>query len=258
MWRSQGAGVIHISLNNNNNNNNELYLHDHTSTCSFAKAIFKNQNYITEQLRYFDNNLSRTSKQAKIYFMDREMCIPRFFLPLLKEVSSYHLTEIVTQLGLRQESYNMKRWNIVTLAGGRGEYTYHSTTTTTTSFICMTIQAHAVLQKLFLRIKITSQGNYVTLIITWHEHQNKLKYILCTEIMCIPCFFFSCYKKYCRFFLYLTQLETQLRLYWRDTHITRNICTGIHISLVTVTPDRRIPIHHLNVDVLFVHHSEIR
>ena len=31
------------------------------------------------------------------------------------------------------------------------------------------------LQKLFLRIKITSQGNYVTLIILCHEHQNKQK-----------------------------------------------------------------------------------
>ena len=49
---------------------------------------------------------------------------------------------------------------------------------TTTSFICMTIQAHTVLQKLFLGIKITTQGNYVTLIIICHEHQNKLKYIL--------------------------------------------------------------------------------
>ena len=49
---------------------------------------------------------------------------------------------------------------------------------TTTSFICMTIQAHTVLQKLLLGIKITSQGNYVTLIIICHEHQNKLKYIL--------------------------------------------------------------------------------
>ena len=51
-------------------------------------------------------------------------------------------------------------------------------TTTTKSFICMTIQAHTVLQKLFLGIKITTQGNYVTLIIICHEHQNKLKYIL--------------------------------------------------------------------------------
>ena len=52
------------------------------------------------------------------------------------------------------------------------------TTTTTMSFICMTIQTHAVLQKLCLGIKITTQGNYVTLIIICHEHQNKLKYIL--------------------------------------------------------------------------------
>ena len=67
-------------------------------------------------------------------------------------------------------------------------YTYHiidimgwvgttTTTTTTTSFICMTIEAHTVLQKLCLGIKITTQGNYVTLIIICHEHQNKLKYI---------------------------------------------------------------------------------
>ena len=46
------------------------------------------------------------------------------------------------------------------------------TTTTTTSFICMTIETHAVLQKLCLGIKITTQGNYVTLIIICHEHQN--------------------------------------------------------------------------------------
>ena len=50
--------------------NKELYLHDHTSTYSIAKAIFRNQNYNTGQLRYFDNNLSRTSKQAEIYFMN--------------------------------------------------------------------------------------------------------------------------------------------------------------------------------------------
>ena len=53
-----------------NNNKNELYLHDHTSTYSIAKAIFRNQNYIIAQSRYFENNLSRTSKQAEIYFMN--------------------------------------------------------------------------------------------------------------------------------------------------------------------------------------------
>ena len=51
-------------------NNNELYLHDHTNTYSIAKAMFRNQNYNIGQLRYFDNNLSRTSKQAEIYFMN--------------------------------------------------------------------------------------------------------------------------------------------------------------------------------------------
>ena len=51
-------------------NNNELYLHDLTSTQSIAKAMFRNQNYNTGQLCYFDNNLSRTSKQAEIYFMN--------------------------------------------------------------------------------------------------------------------------------------------------------------------------------------------
>ena len=49
-----------------NNNNNELYLHDHTSTYSIAKAMLRNQNYNTGQLRYVDNNLSRTSKQANL------------------------------------------------------------------------------------------------------------------------------------------------------------------------------------------------
>ena len=51
------------------------------------------------------------------------------------------------------------------------------TTTTTTIYICMTIQTHTVLQKLCLGIKITTQGNYFTLIIICHEHQNKLKYL---------------------------------------------------------------------------------
>ena len=57
-------------LREDNNNNNELYLHDHTNTYSIAKAMFRNQNYNTGQLRYFDDNLSRTSKQAEIYFMN--------------------------------------------------------------------------------------------------------------------------------------------------------------------------------------------
>ena len=57
--------------NNNNNNNNELYLLDHTNTYSIEKAIFRNQNYNIGQLPYFDHdNLSRTSKQAEIYFMN--------------------------------------------------------------------------------------------------------------------------------------------------------------------------------------------
>ena len=32
--------------------------------------MFTNQNYNTGQLRYFDNNLSRTLKKAEIYFMN--------------------------------------------------------------------------------------------------------------------------------------------------------------------------------------------
>ena len=51
-------------------NDNKLYLQDHTSTYIIAKAMFRNQNYNTEQLRYFDNNLSRTSKQGETYFMN--------------------------------------------------------------------------------------------------------------------------------------------------------------------------------------------
>ena len=56
--------------------------------------------------------------------------------------------------------------------------TPNNNATTTTSLIYMTIQAHTVLQKIFLGIKITTQGNYVTLIIICHEHHNKLKYSL--------------------------------------------------------------------------------
>ena len=39
------------------------------------------------------------------------------------------------------------------------------------------VQTHTVLQKLCLGIKITTQGNYVTLIIICYEHQNKLEYM---------------------------------------------------------------------------------
>ena len=67
-------------------------------------------------------------------------------------------------------------WRILTFLGILG--TQSLLTTTTTSFICMTTLTHTVLQKLCLGIKITTQGNYVTLIIICHEHQNKLKYIL--------------------------------------------------------------------------------
>ena len=61
------AATLNISQHHKNN---ELYLHDHTSTYSIAKAMFRNQNYNTGQLRYFDNNLLRTSKQAEICFMN--------------------------------------------------------------------------------------------------------------------------------------------------------------------------------------------
>ena len=61
------AATLNISQHHKNN---ELYLNDHTSTYSIAKAMFRNQNYNTGQLRYFDNNLLRTSKQAEICFMN--------------------------------------------------------------------------------------------------------------------------------------------------------------------------------------------
>ena len=43
-----------------NNNNKELYLYDHTRSITSSST----------SLRYFGNNLSRTSKQAEIYFMN--------------------------------------------------------------------------------------------------------------------------------------------------------------------------------------------
>ena len=51
----------------------------------------------------------------------RDMCIPFFFV-LRRKYRQYHLTQPVTQQGLRQESNNMQRWNVVALAGG---YTDH-------------------------------------------------------------------------------------------------------------------------------------
>lgn len=51
--------------------NNELYLRDHTNTYIIAKAMFRpSQNYNTGQLRYFDSNLARTSKQGEKHFMN--------------------------------------------------------------------------------------------------------------------------------------------------------------------------------------------
>ena len=63
-------GMSHFSSIGLPQQQRQLYLHDRTSTYSIAKAMFRNQNYNTGQLRYFDNNLSRTSKQAEIYFMN--------------------------------------------------------------------------------------------------------------------------------------------------------------------------------------------
>ena len=71
-------------------NNNEPYLHDHPNTYSLAKAMFRNQNYNTGQLRFFDNNLSRTSKQAEIYFMN---CI------LIKQSEEFISSLIKTFIG---------------------------------------------------------------------------------------------------------------------------------------------------------------
>ena len=70
------------------NNNNELYLHDHTNTYSIAKAIFWNQNYNTGQLRYFNNNLSRTLEQAEIHFMNCILIklIEEFISSLIKPI----------------------------------------------------------------------------------------------------------------------------------------------------------------------------
>ena len=53
-----------------NNNNNELYFVWPYKFILYCESHFKNQNYIIWQLRYFGNNLSRTSKQAEIYFMN--------------------------------------------------------------------------------------------------------------------------------------------------------------------------------------------
>ena len=47
-----------------------------------------------------------------------------------------------------------------------------------TSFICMTIRNTYSIAKAICLGLITTQGNYVTLIIICHEHQNKLKCIL--------------------------------------------------------------------------------
>ena len=53
-----------------NNGNNELYFASPYKFMQYCKSYFKNRNYIIGQLRYFGNNLSRTSKQAEIYFMN--------------------------------------------------------------------------------------------------------------------------------------------------------------------------------------------
>ena len=60
------SGALRVQREAPKHNNIKPYLRDHTNTYSIPKAMFRNQNYNTGQLRYFDNNLSRTSKQAEI------------------------------------------------------------------------------------------------------------------------------------------------------------------------------------------------
>ena len=50
-------------------NNNELYLHDHISTYSIAKVIFRNQNYNTGQLRYFNLIIIYLEHQNKLKYI---------------------------------------------------------------------------------------------------------------------------------------------------------------------------------------------
>ena len=80
-------------------------MHDHTSTYSIAKAIFRNQNYNTWQLRYFDNNLSRTSKQAEIYFKN---CIQLFRERLSGKVHATILKGIVDSFEFSFFQRNLK------------------------------------------------------------------------------------------------------------------------------------------------------
>ena len=53
------GNLHHFPVSISNSNNKEFYLDDHTSSITSSST----------SLRYFGNNLSRTSKQAEIYFM---------------------------------------------------------------------------------------------------------------------------------------------------------------------------------------------
>ena len=72
-----------------------------------------------------DRMLSRLQEGYTYYWTGPEICVsPVFLFSCWWKYRGYHLTQLVTQQGLRQESNNMQRWNVVALAGG---YTYHWT-----------------------------------------------------------------------------------------------------------------------------------
>ena len=87
-----------------NNNNNELYLHDHTSTYSIAKAMLRNQNYNTGQLRYVDNNLSRTSKQANLRSGPIWAVLIHFLLRLTLKLGSLFVSPCPPECYLQSET----------------------------------------------------------------------------------------------------------------------------------------------------------
>ena len=61
LYIEQVSKLHDLPVSISNNNNKELYLDDHTRSITSSST----------SLRYFGNNLSRTSKQAEIYFIKR-------------------------------------------------------------------------------------------------------------------------------------------------------------------------------------------
>ena len=103
-----------------------------------------------QSLRRSTNRTQDSNRLNRIQLLD--------WVRLSSDRNVIELTNLVSRKNPWERGTELTNHNA---QSNRMERSHSELLTTTTGFICMTIEAHTLLQKLFLGIKITTQGNYV-------------------------------------------------------------------------------------------------